>query len=100
VVPEPVGRVGQPTCRDGIAANSLVRPPRPFGALASPDHQPHSWYFASVSTKPGNIRGGAVGNNQNPTSASSVAATSVVRARAYCQERLFHSQTSTTGVTR
>ena len=59
----------QPTCSDGIAASSLVRPPRPLGALASLPHQPLPDVVASTSTYPGSIRGGAIGSSTKPSQA-------------------------------
>ena len=74
-------QTAQPTCSDGIAASWLVRAPSPRGALASPPHQPTLEVEASVSTKPGSIRGGAIGSRVKPTSPIALARIKASRTR-------------------
>ncbi len=74
----------QPTCRLGMAANWLVSPPRPRGALASPPHQPYAEYCSMVSRKPytsSRRRGGQVGRRVKPTRPMSVEVISQVLTR-------------------
>ncbi len=50
-----------PACMLGNAASWLVSQPRPWGADASPPHQPAAECTASRSVQPSISRGGAVG---------------------------------------
>jgi hypothetical protein len=57
--------MAHPTWREGNAANWLLSPSIPRGALAASPHQPTSLKKAITSVKPASSsRGGAVGSSQ------------------------------------